>query len=156
MTEIFAAADEVVEELFPPKPGGLVDRHRKRRAAEEAQEEIAKDAQERIEQPAFKSVKVAPQGPEEIAAQTITIGAGGTALVLPMSPYRFRATILLVTSAATIVLAKDQSAALGNNGFQLPAGIPFPVYSRAQLWAFNPGGSAVTVSILAEIYAPES
>lgn len=153
--EIIEALEEVEAEVFPPKAGGMVDRHRQRKAAEKAAQDQAEDAQVPIEQRAYRAVKVAPESPETVSAMTYTIAAGQSAMVLPQSPYRYRATVLVATSGATVTLAKDSGAALGGTGFMLPAGIPIPVYSRAQLWAFNGTGGAVQVSVLAEIYAPE-
>jgi hypothetical protein len=155
MTEMFEAAEEIIEEKFPPKPGGLVDRHRKREADRKAAEQEAENADEPIEQPSYRAVKVAAQSPEGFSAQTVTIAAGGNAQLLPLSPYRFRATILVVTAASSITLAKDSGAALGGVGFILPTGVPVPVYSRGQLFAFNPGAGSVQVSVMSEIYSPE-
>jgi len=76
--------------------------------------------------------------------------------LLPNSPYRYRATVIVTTAASSVILGKDSSQALGGVGFALPTGIPLPVYARAQLYAFNPGGAAVVVSVLAELYGPES
>lgn len=155
---ILRVADEIVrdvEEVFPPRPGGMVDRHRKRRAAEEAAAAEARNAAEQIQEPSYKAVKVAPESPEVFSAQAVTIAAGAAAMLLPASPYRYRAVISVNTAASTIVLAKDQSAALGQNGFTLATStFPLPLMTRAQVWAFNPGGQAVQVSVLSESYAP--
>lgn len=156
MSEMFEAAEEVVDELFPPKPGGLVDRHRQRRAANQAREDEERERRERVEESSYKAIKVTPESPEVFTAQTLSIAAGQQASILPANPYRYRAIILVVTAASTVILAKDSSAALGGNGFTLAAGTPLPVYTRAQVYAFNPGGAAVQVSVLAEIYAPEN
>jgi hypothetical protein len=147
---------EEVEELFPPKPGGIVDRHRKKKAAEEAAKKDAEHANERIEEYSYKAVKVAPESPEIVSAITYTIGAGQYAQILPNSPYRYRATINLTTSGQFVILAKDSSAALGGTGFVLGANQLMPVYTRAQLYAYNYGASNVQVSVFAEIYAPEA
>jgi hypothetical protein len=141
MPEIVDAVDEVVEELFPPKPGGLVDRHRQRKATEKAVSDAETNTAERIEQAAYKAVKVAPESPEVLSAQTFTIGAGQVSALalLPARPYRYRASILVVTAASSVVLSKDQSAALGQIGFTLPSGVVFSLFARAQLCLFIPG-----------------
>lgn len=155
---VLRAVDEIVrdvEEIFPPKPGGMVDRHRKRRAEQEAAAAEERNAAEAIQEPSYKAVKVAPESPETFAAQTVTIAAGGNALILPFSPYRYRAVVAVITAASSVVLAKDQSAALGQVGFTLAtAAPPLQLFTRAQVWAFNPGGATVQVSVLAESYAP--
>lgn len=145
-------ADEI-EELFQPKPGGLVDTHRKRvaREAERAQE-INTD--EGIEQPSYKAIKVAPQSPEIFSAITYNIGAGANIPILPASPYRYRATIMNITAASVAIIAKDSGAAISGVGFNLPPNIPIVLFTRAQVVAFSP--TAIQVSVIAEIYAPES
>lgn len=145
-----------LEELFPPRPGGIVDRHRKKKAAEAAAAAEREHEDERVEEPAYRAVKVAPESPEVLSAITYSIGAGAYAQVLPLSPYRYRALVSVVTSSASVTLAKDSGAALGGVGFILAnANGIIPVYSRGQLWAYNAGGSTVQVSVLAEMYAPE-
>jgi hypothetical protein len=147
--------EAIEEELFPPKPGGMVDRHRKRMAAQKAANDQAEHEAEAIEAPSYKAVKVAPESPEIFAPMTYTIAAGASQMILPNSPYRYRATICLVTAATTVTLAKDSGAALGGVGFVLGPSMPIAVYSRGQLWAYNSTGSPVQVSVLAELYAPE-
>lgn len=160
MTEIFEAlseaADEAVAELYPPRPGGLVHKHRQRVAAREAEVAEDENAAERIEQRAYKAVKVAPESPEIISAITYTIAAGGNALILSLNPYRYRAVINLLTASATVVLCKDQGAATGGVGYTISSTNPLlSVFSRAQLWAFNNTGSTIQVSVMTESYAPE-
>jgi hypothetical protein len=153
--EIIEAAEEEINELFPPKPGGLVDRYRKKAAEEEARRDEERNIAEKIEQSSYRAVKVAQQSPEVISALTYTIAPGQYAPVLPMSPYRFRATVQVITTGGTVVLAKDSGNAISGTGYGLLYAQPFTLYSRAQLYAFNNGASAVQVSVLAELYAPE-
>ena len=156
MMEIFEAIEEEVEELFPPKPGGLVDRHRKNKAAKEAAQKEAENAHQAIEGPAYKAIKVAPESPESLTAHTITIASDATAQVLPASPYRYRATVRLVTAASTVILARDSGAALGGNGYiMLSADPPLVIYSRGQLYAFNDNGGSIQVSVVSEYYDPQ-
>lgn len=157
MSEMFEAADEIVDEAFPPSPGGLVDKHRKRKAAEEAQREEEKEAKERIEQPAFRAVKVASQSPDTFSGNIITIAAGAAGMVLPLSPYRYSATMRILTAASSVILAKDSSAATSQLGYtMLTADPPYVTRARGQLWAYNPGGATVQICVLSEIYAPET
>jgi hypothetical protein len=159
MTEIaeaaLEAADQVTETLFPPRPGGLVDRHRRREAARNAEIEESEHVAEKIEQPSYKAVKIASQSPEVFSAITYTIQAGGSAPVLPQGPYRYRAVVMVVTSGSSVILARDNGNAISGSGFLLPYGIPMPVHTRAQVYAFNNTGATVQVSVFAEIYAPE-
>lgn len=154
--EILESIDEVVEEAFPPKPGGLIDRHRQRKAAEQMQRDVAANEQERVEEASYKAVKVAPESPEIFSPQTFNIAVGGKALILPKSEYRYRSTVLVITAASTVILSKDEGQALGQNGGILPSGVPLPLFTRAQVWAYNNSAAVVQVSVFGEIYAPES
>lgn len=149
--------EERVEDLFPHKPGGMVDRHRKERAKREAEAAEREHVSEKIEQSSYKAVKVAQQSPEKFVPVTYTIAPGGTGPVLPLNPYRYRASIMLVTVGATVVLCADNGGAIANPpvGFTLPYGIPFPVFGRGQLIGFNNTASTIQVSVLSENYAPE-
>jgi hypothetical protein len=231
--EIIEAAEEEINELFPPKPGGLVDRYRKKAAEEEARRDEERNIAEKIEQSSYRAVKVAQQQPEVYASAVYTIGPGGTAQILPLRPHRFRAVVIAtapvpvpsppavpastvaaqnvnpypvtvvvtggtatVTSVngvtvgtgdgtfavpaygsiavtytvaptwawsyagsgappVTVVLCKDQGAAIAGNGFPLPSGIPLPLDGRGQLYAFNPATATVQVAVIAQMYAPE-
>lgn len=159
MTEIFEAlaeaADEAAAELYPPRPGGLVHKHRQRIAAREAEIEEAAQTEEKIEQASYKAVKVAPESPEVFTALTYTIAAGGNAAILPLNPYRYRAIVMVITANGSVILSKDSGNAISGTGFALPANMPIPVHTRAQVYAFNNTGSTVQVSVLAEMYAPE-
>lgn len=161
MTEFIEGALEVIDEsaetLFPPKPGGLVDKYRRRMAEQTAAEAEQEHVAERIEAPSYKAVKVASQSPETLTAITYTIGAGQIAQILPLNPYRYRAIINLITASATAVLCKDQGMAIAGSGYVLQAANPIvSVFSRAQLWAQNNTGSSIQISVLAESYAPEA
>lgn len=158
MPELFEPVTELIEEVgeavehtvFRPRPGGLVDTWEKEQARKKAAAEEAVNTAEAIQGPSYRAVKVAQDQPEVFAITQASIPAGGVAMVLPNSPYRYRATIV---STATVVLAKDQGAALGGVGFPLPANTPLVLNGRAQLWGFASG--AAVVSIISEIYAPE-
>jgi hypothetical protein len=154
--EIIEAAEEKVNEAFPPKPGGLVDTFRKKAALAEARRDEIKNAAEPIEQPAFKAVKVAQQQPEIFQAITYTIPAGGWAPILPASPYRSRATVLVITAAATCILAKTSGDAVSGTGFTLPVGVPYIATTRGMIYAGNNTSGVIQVSVSAELYAPES
>lgn len=159
MSEMIEAATEAIAELiedpYPPKPGGLVDKHRKRVAAEQAEVEGETQELERIEQPSYRAVKVAPESPEVFAAITYTISAGATAPILPLNKYRYRATVMVITASGSVVLAKDNGNAISGVGFVLPVNVPVVLFSRAQVYAFNNTQSSVQVSVMMESYAPE-
>lgn len=144
-----------VEHVFTPRPGGMIDRHNQDKARREAAQRQREQANERIEESSYKSVKTAQISPEIFSAQTLTIPAGGNAVILPKSDYRYRATIMVVTAASSITLAKDSGAAISGNGFQLPTGIPVTTYTRGQVIAGNTSASPIQVTVMTDIYAPE-
>jgi hypothetical protein len=157
MPELFEAAGELLDEAFPHKPGGLVDQHRKREAARQAEIQVQEDADEPIQQRAYKAVKVAPESPESVSGQTFAIGPGQTAMILPSSAFRVSADVLVqpVTGQApAVTLAKDSGAALGSVGFLLPAGLIKTFRTRGQVWASNATATTVQVSVMSEYYAP--
>jgi hypothetical protein len=158
MADLFEPIEELVsdvveplaDDIIKPRPGGFMDRWEKEKAEKAAAADRAKNEAEPIQQAAYKSVKVAQEQPEIFAITTVSISAGGVQMLLPNSPYRYRATIV---STATVTLAKDQGAALGGVGFPLPANTPIVLNARAQLWGFAAG--AAVVSVISELYAPE-
>lgn len=172
MTEMFEAAEELVEETFPPKPGGLVDRHRKRIADEKARQAEQENLDERVEEKSYRAVKVAIEQPESLAAQSFVIPAGGFTQILPGYSYRKRAVVTMAWSGAgsptgspVAILTKDQGGLVSMppitsglppiGGFYLYTGLLLVIESRAQMWAGNPGGFPIVVSVYSEFYAPE-
>jgi len=161
VADIVEQVEEKIEEIveFPYRPGGLIDRHRQERARREAIQKQREQEQEPVEEDAYKAVKVVVLSPDVISGQTISIGPGVQAMILPAMPYRYAATVMLVPitgQTPTVILAKDAGQALSGVGFTLVAGVPMRVNSRAQMFAFNPSGSlTIQVSVLAEIYAPQ-
>src|ERR1700684_2725708 len=114
--DVVEDAVEIVEEIFLPKPGGMVSRHQAEKARREAAAEESKNVSHRVEEPSYKAVKTATVKPESFVTNMVTIAPGAFAQILPLSPYRYRATIIVATPAGTAVLAKDSSAALGGIG----------------------------------------
>lgn len=162
MSDAIEAAEETVEDIiddvesiFSPKPGGMVHRHREERARREAAQKEAEQAAERIEEPAYKGVKTTQLMPQITVTNTFNIAPGAYQQILPLSNYRYRASVILSTAASTVNLAESLTKAVGGIGYPLPSGVPFTVQSRAQLYGYNPGGATITVSVLVELYAPE-
>jgi hypothetical protein len=146
---------EVAVDAFLPKSGGLVDRHRKEKARREAAQKDREQIDERIEESGYRSVKIVQLSPEIFATNVVNIPAAGSSMILPNSPYRYRATIAVITTGQTIIISKDSGAALSGIGFPLIQGNnPLPVYGRGQLYASC--ANACQVAVIAEIYAPEN
>jgi hypothetical protein len=141
---------------FEPKPGGIVDTWRKNEERKAVAAEEAENTAEKVEESSYKAVKVTELSPEIVSAITYNIPAGQYAMVLPASPYRYRATIQVITNASGYgILCKDQSAALSAQGYIIYNNQPTVVHTRAQLWCYNDTTETMQVSVLAEIYAPE-
>lgn len=140
---------ETVEEIFLPKPGGMIDNWHKEKARREAAQREAENSAEKVTESAAYTVKVAQLQPEIFATNVVNIANGGQGQVLPYSRNRYRATIV---ASVACILSKDQSQALGGIGFPLPANTPIVVNARAQLWASATTGATV-ISILSEMYA---
>jgi hypothetical protein len=156
MTDIVEAVEKDIEEVFTAKPGGLVDRHRQNEARRQEAQRERENADERVEEPSYKAVKTTQLSPTIFSINVITIPPGGNAQILPFSPYRYRAVLTVNTTGKSVILAKDGGAAIGGVGFPLANGAqPFPVFARAQLYGFNPDVAAITVAVIAELYAPE-
>jgi hypothetical protein len=143
---------EDVESLFPSKPGGIVERARMDRAHRQAAEEAARQSAEPVQESNFKSVKVTVLSPEITSTNVVNIPAGGTAMILPNNEYRSRAVI---KASAALIIAKDNSQALGQVGYPYAAtDPPLVITSRAQLFAYAAG--ATVVSVIMESYAPNA
>ena len=146
---------EDIESIFSPRPNGMIQRHRDERARRAEAERERENIDSRVEQKSYKTVKVAQTSPETLNAISYTILAGAYAQILPLSPYRYRATVMVITAEAGVILAKDSGNALSGVGFTLPSNVPLPLFGRGQLYAYNDTGVTVIVSVISELYAPE-
>ena len=143
-----------VEEEFKPKPGGMVDTWRKDKARREEANRERENADEPVEEKGYRAVKTTQISPDGFSVNVVNIPAGGNAMILPKSDYRYRATIAVITAAQTIIIAKDAGAALQGVGFPLVQGAnPLPLYGRGQLWAS--AVAATQVAVISELYGPE-
>jgi len=140
---------DAVEDLFPHKPGGMIDRMRAEDARREAAQKEREQAAEHIEERSYKAVKIVQLGPEISNVNIVNIPAGGTQMILPNSPYRFFAVFV---SSVAITIGKDQGQAL-SGGYPIAPNVPFQVNSRAQIWAS--AATPAVVSIYTESYGPE-
>lgn len=129
------------EELYPPRPGGMVDTARKQAAAEQdqlARYETAGAAGEDAAGQPYPAIRVRPEAADTGTARTITLSPTyQTARLLPADPQRRMAVIIAVDNDVYITqsegLAHDVA---GNaNGMQaayLPAGIGIPISDQGQ------------------------
>ena len=156
MTEMVEAAvelvDETVEDLFPPKPGGLVDRHRKRMAEEAEKERLIEDAP--VPDSPYTAVRVRPEAPDLGGAYVVTVSSSNpVAQLLPKDAQRRSAVIIAVDNDVWISYSQGTAAGLagtstGGSAFYLPAGIGIPVDSRQQVFVSSTVSSSSRVSVI--------
>lgn len=151
------------EELYPPKPGGMVDTARKQAAAQAVE---VPDAE--VTPPdGYPAVRVRPESAEVFGGQTFLIGTGANLTpirqILGLDPNRRRATI--ITLDQPVVLAGSRANAespanattgvgLPAGGFVLPVNVPVWVEARGVLFAAATAATATRVCVLPEMYAP--
>jgi hypothetical protein len=126
-----------LDELFPPRPGGMVDTARKQAAA-------AADAASTVDNTdgpvAYSAVRVRPEAPDLGTAVTVTLSsANPVRRLLPQDAQRRSAVVLAVDNDVYIATSQGpaQDAAGGNGAtgvFYLPAGIAIPLDTQASLW----------------------
>lgn len=126
------------EELFPPKPGGMVDTARKQRQAE--QDQLAALESPEPGPGEYDAIRVRIAEPDQGTARTITLSSANPfAPLLPRDTSRRGAVVLAVDNDVWVSYnqgtAQDLSGTSGaGSAFYLPAGIAVPVTSQAQLW----------------------
>lgn len=139
------------ERIFPPKPGGMVERHRARKAEEEKRRaaenpEVAEDG--------YTAIRVRSESPDIVNAYMVILNAGAPQ-VLPRDIGRQRAVILAVDQ--DIWLSHSQGTASGfansatalGSAFYLPVGVPIPCDSTGQLFGVPTNtGASCRVSVL--------
>lgn len=146
------------EELFPPKPGGMVDTARKKMAADADQlaAHNAAQADAEIWGTDAGAVRVRAESPDTGNIRSVTLTAAyPVARLLPADPNRRSAVILPVDNDVYVTgsqgLANDVAggtAALQAGYF--PAGIGLPVDNQGEYWVAattTTGSSRVTIIV---------
>ncbi|HEX5494522.1 MAG TPA: hypothetical protein VFX70_08135 [Mycobacteriales bacterium] len=147
------------EELFPPKPGGMVDTVRRQRQAEADQ--LAAYA---VTEPGetgpggglYEAIRVRPQAPDTGIPKTITLSeAYPVAQLLPADPQRRVAIVLAIDNDVYLTKAQGPaadaagSATSGGPLFYLPKGIVIPISDQDKYWvAATTTSSTSRVSVL--------
>lgn len=134
-----------LERVFPPKPGGLIDRERKKRAREaairkERELEGSESPQTDLGRNRVKAVRTIVESGDLATAMTVTLGSlNQWSLLLPGDQHRRSAVVLAIDN--DVYLTHDQGSAIsvagtstGTQGFYLPAGIAVPVESTAPVY----------------------
>lgn len=167
MTDLIAeavqAAEDVVsavvhdaEELFPPKPGGLVDRHRRRKAAEEAAREAGATGEvAELGRNKVRAVRTVVESGDLGGTPSVVLSAANpVARLLPRDSHRRSAVILAIDNDVYITADQGvawnlQNTTTGTQGFYLPKGTPVPVTSCAEWYvAATTTASTTRVSVL--------
>jgi hypothetical protein len=147
--EATGIVDEVIhdaEELFPPRPGGLVDKHRRRKAeAESARLEGADSAVEHVGRNKVTVFRMADQSAEIASATTLVLtGASALQPILGRDPNRKRAVIIAVDApiviSTTLAAASDpqnvaSAPGLRASGVILPVGVPYVIEHQSEVYA---------------------
>lgn len=140
------------EELFPPRPGGLVDSARRAAGDRDAQA----PAVTVTDGPRpYEAVRVRPETPDLGTARTITLSSANQVLQLLGQDSQRRSCVVLAVDN-DVYLATDQGVAYQAAGgtsaegaFYLPAGIAVPVDTQAQVFAAcTTTGTSSRVSVL--------
>ena len=147
------------ETLYPPRPGGQVDAARRERARHLAAfhaQNAAQAAADAARPMKIRPVTVKTRQPDEWGARTLTLAAGTSAMAMPADPDRKRGKLNLLTAAASVLIAKDRSAADSGTGYTLMSGQPPEQLEHTrEVWLSNPGAAAIQVSIYTETYSRE-
>ena len=127
-------------DLFPPKPGGMVDTVRRQAAAEEKQLAALAAAPEPDSIGEYDAIRVRTEEPDNGTARTITLSsANPVAQLLPRDETRRSAVVLAIDNNVWVSYNQGTAADLAGvtgagSAFYLPAGIAIPFGNRAQLW----------------------
>lgn len=152
-----------LEELFPPKPGGMVDTARKRAQAEAGQVQALSEA----EPPAARDrieVGVCDHAADLARARTFSVATGGNAVVELLGRDDNRRNVVVMTLDEPVVISFNQAAAedprnqvnaagLSANGFVLPVGVPVPLNTRSVIYCTATSATPTRVSVAAFSYA---
>lgn len=128
---------DIITELFPPRPGGLVDSARRG----DGQQQPAETVTVTDGPVPYQAVRVRPEAPDIGTARTVTLSAANPVLpLLGQDAQRRTAVVLAVDNdvylATDLGLAEQVAGGSTAGGvFYLPKGVPVTVASQAQYWA---------------------
>lgn len=163
MTEIIAEAEAIVdavihdaEELFPPKPGGLVDQHRRRKAAAEAARQAGATSEvTELGRNKVKAVRTVVEAADTGATPSVLLGASNPVQqLLPRDDHRRSAVVLAIDNDVYLTIDRGMALSLAGNatgtgGFYLPKQVPIPISDTAQWFvAVTTTASTTRVSVI--------
>jgi hypothetical protein len=152
------------EDLFPPKPGGMVDTARKRAAAEASQLQALTEAEPTPVKPR-NDVPVNDRAAELARARTFSVsttGANPIAELLGRDDNRRNAVVMTLDEPVVISFSQQaaedprnavNAAGLSANGFVLPVNVPVPLNTRSVIYCTATSSTPTRVSVAAFLYA---
>lgn len=159
MTDLLTDA----EQLFPPKPGGMVDTARKRMQAESDQLD-ALAAQP--EPPGVNhAIPVTQRGAELARARTFSVATGGANPVVELlgQDLNRRSAVVMTLDEAVVISFSQQAAedprnavntaGLSANGFVLPVNVPVPLPAQSVIYCTALSSTPTRVSVAAFSFA---
>ena len=156
-------SDMSPEELFPPKPGGMVDTARKQAQAEAGQLAALGEAEAAPGRQRF-DVPVADRAAELARARTFSVSTtGGNPVVELLGRDENRRNAVVMTLDEPVVISfasrprrtratRSTRPALAN-GFVLPVNVPVTVNARGVIYCTATSSTATRVSVMAFSYA---
>lgn len=127
-----------MSEMFPPRPGGMVDSARKAAAAQSAVADTVENDNGPV---TYAAVRVRPEPCDIGTARTITLSAANPVLTLLGADRQRRSCVILAVDN-DVYIATDKGLAIEAAGgstaegvFYLLAGVGLPISSQAQYWA---------------------
>lgn len=158
MSDVDTAPESVTEfvheDLFPPKPGGMVDTARKQKAAEQAQiDELPEPAEDLFQH----AVPVLDQAAELARARTFSVATGnGNPIVELLGRDDNRRNAIIMTLDQPVVISFSQTAADDpRNTSAGSSDVLAPASSAGEGSVTNPGAAATiatTASVAAGTY----
>jgi len=130
-----------LDELFPPRPGGLVDSARKQAAAATPADEPGED----FDGSRYNPVKVQVRVPEIASAGTVVVSTGGTAVQRIIGTDGERARTILTALDEDVVITFSRVAADDPRNAETAAGKSAGGYVLA-------AGAQITLDTVSEIF----
>jgi hypothetical protein len=151
------------DELFPPKPGGMVHTARQQAQAEQDQLQALHEAEPQEGRARFE-VPVTDRAAELARARTFSVsttGANPVVQLLGRDDNRRNAVVMTLDQPVVISFAQNSAedpqnaanaAGLPANGFVLPVNVPLPLPTRSVIYCTATSATATRVSIAAFSY----
>lgn len=153
------------EELFPPRPGGMVDTARKQRQAEADQAASLEGTPERPAK--VRGIPVTDRAAEFARARTFSVSTANKNPIVELlgqDPARRYAVVMTLDEPVVISFAQTSAedprnavnaAGTSANGFVIPVNCPVPINSTSVIYCTATSATATRVSVMAFSYAEE-